>query len=67
MIETEIGKLPKSVVDRIPLLMYIPPPPNFHLKFPISLGLPTHIRLKQFVAQEEHNVNGLTSSTACTL
>ncbi|PFH51481.1 hypothetical protein AMATHDRAFT_80212 [Amanita thiersii Skay4041] len=24
----EIGKLPRSVVDRIPLVIYIPPPPN---------------------------------------
>lgn len=28
MIKPEIGKLSKSVVDRIPLVMYIPPPPN---------------------------------------
>lgn len=28
MIKPEIGKLPKSVVDQIPLVMYIPPPPN---------------------------------------
>lgn len=28
MIKPEIGKLPKSVVDRIPLVMYIPPPPE---------------------------------------
>jgi len=27
-IKPEIGKLPKSVVDRIPLVMYIPPPPE---------------------------------------
>lgn len=27
MIKPEIGKLPKSVVDQIPLVMYIPPPP----------------------------------------
>ncbi|CAA7263151.1 unnamed protein product [Cyclocybe aegerita] len=27
MIKPEVGKLPKSVVDRIPLVMYIPPPP----------------------------------------
>jgi hypothetical protein len=27
MIKPEIGKLPKSLVDRIPLVMYIPPPP----------------------------------------
>jgi len=28
MIKPEIGKLPKSVVDRIPLVNYIPPPPS---------------------------------------
>ncbi|KAG5642221.1 hypothetical protein DXG03_003390 [Asterophora parasitica] len=28
MIRPEIGKLPKSIVDRIPLVMYIPPPPE---------------------------------------
>ncbi|KAF8973274.1 hypothetical protein BDZ97DRAFT_2070350 [Flammula alnicola] len=28
MIKPEIGKLPKSVVERIPLVMYIPPPPE---------------------------------------
>ncbi|KDR75897.1 hypothetical protein GALMADRAFT_68821 [Galerina marginata CBS 339.88] len=28
MIKPEIGKLPKSIVDRIPLVMYIPPPPE---------------------------------------
>ncbi|KAG7098543.1 hypothetical protein E1B28_000479 [Marasmius oreades] len=28
MIKPEIGKLPKSAVDRIPLVMYIPPPPD---------------------------------------
>ncbi|KAJ3517201.1 hypothetical protein NLJ89_g644 [Agrocybe chaxingu] len=28
MIKPEVGKLPKSVVDRIPLVMYIPPPPT---------------------------------------
>lgn len=28
IIKPEIGKLPKSVVDRIPLVMYIPPPPD---------------------------------------
>lgn len=28
MIKHEIDKLPKSVVDRIPLVMYIPPPPD---------------------------------------
>ena len=28
MIKPDIDKLPKSVVDRIPLVMYIPPPPD---------------------------------------
>ncbi|KAJ3896281.1 hypothetical protein GG344DRAFT_36893 [Lentinula edodes] len=28
MIKPDIGKLPKSFVDRIPLVMYIPPPPD---------------------------------------
>lgn len=28
MIKPEIGKLPKAVVNRIPLVMYIPPPPD---------------------------------------
>lgn len=28
MIKPEIGKLPKSIVDRIPLVVYIPPPPD---------------------------------------
>jgi hypothetical protein len=28
MIKPEIGKLPKAIVDRIPLVVYIPPPPN---------------------------------------
>jgi hypothetical protein len=28
LIKPEIGKLPKSVVERIPLVMYIPPPPE---------------------------------------
>ncbi|KAF9027795.1 hypothetical protein BDP27DRAFT_926620 [Rhodocollybia butyracea] len=28
MIKPDIGKLPKSLVDRIPLVMYIPPPPD---------------------------------------
>lgn len=28
MIKPDIGKLPKSLVDRIPLVMYIPPPPT---------------------------------------
>lgn len=28
MITPEVGKLPKSIVDRIPLVIYIPPPDN---------------------------------------
>jgi len=28
MIKPEIGKLPRSIVDRIPLVVYIPPPPD---------------------------------------
>ena len=28
MIKPDIGKLPKSIVDRIPLVVYIPPPPD---------------------------------------
>jgi len=28
MIKPEIGKIPKSMVDSIPLVMYIPPPPD---------------------------------------
>ncbi|KAJ4483421.1 hypothetical protein J3R30DRAFT_3284694 [Lentinula aciculospora] len=28
MIKPEIGKLPKNLVERIPLVMYIPPPPD---------------------------------------
>ena len=28
MINPEIGKLPKTIVDRIPLVIYIPPPPE---------------------------------------
>lgn len=28
MIKPEIGKLPKALVDRIPLVVYIPPPPD---------------------------------------
>jgi hypothetical protein len=28
MIKPEVGKLPKSFVDRIPLVVYIPPPPD---------------------------------------
>lgn len=41
MIKPEIGKLPKSVVDRIPLVMYIPPPPNSASERPNIPG-PSH-------------------------
>ncbi|PBK74370.1 hypothetical protein ARMSODRAFT_952005 [Armillaria solidipes] len=40
MIKPEIGKLSKSVVDRIPLVMYIPPPPepsSFPIKVPEAI------------------------------
>lgn len=40
-IKPEIGKLPKSVVDRIPLVIYIPPPPDDATQ-PISLPKPVH-------------------------
>ena len=31
MIKPDIGKLPKAIVDRIPLVYYIPPPPSDNL------------------------------------
>lgn len=37
MIKPEIGRLPKSVVDRIPLVMYIPPPPDASPDVPIKI------------------------------
>jgi len=37
IIKPEIGKLPKSVVDRIPLVMYIPPPPETYSQGPITI------------------------------
>jgi hypothetical protein len=37
MIRPEIGKLPKSLVDRIPLVIYIPPPPDEPSNGPITL------------------------------
>lgn len=39
LIKPEIGKLPKEVVDRIPLVMYIPPPsdPSLYAASPIKL------------------------------
>jgi len=36
IIRPEIEKLPKSVVDAIPLVMYIPPPPDDHNEEPIK-------------------------------
>ncbi|KAF9227241.1 hypothetical protein BS17DRAFT_747582 [Gyrodon lividus] len=40
-IKPEIGKLPKTLVDRIPLVVYIPPPPD-DTSTPISLPKPVH-------------------------
>ncbi|KAL4074134.1 hypothetical protein J3A83DRAFT_4091743 [Scleroderma citrinum] len=40
-IKPEIGKLPRSIVDRIPLVIYIPPPPD-DIGQPISLPKPVH-------------------------
>lgn len=40
-IKPDIGKLPKSLVDRIPLVIYIPPPPG-DTSAPISLPKPIH-------------------------
>lgn len=40
-IKPEIGKLPRSIVDRIPLVIYIPPPPDDATQ-PISLPKPVH-------------------------
>ncbi|KIJ67893.1 hypothetical protein HYDPIDRAFT_126363 [Hydnomerulius pinastri MD-312] len=40
-IKPEIGKLSKSIVDRIPLVIYIPPPPDDE-STPISLPKPVH-------------------------
>lgn len=39
MIKPEIGKLPKSVVERIPLVIYIPPPPDEPAKDPAGINL----------------------------
>ena len=38
----EIEKLPKSVVDAIPLVMYIPPPPDDHNEGPIKFPPTVH-------------------------
>lgn len=40
-IKPDIGKLPKSLVDRIPLVIYIPPPPD-DTSAPVSLPKPIH-------------------------
>jgi hypothetical protein len=37
MIKPEIGKLPKSIVERIPLVIYIPPPPDELVQTPITV------------------------------
>ncbi|KAL4263083.1 RING-type domain-containing protein [Pleurotus pulmonarius] len=41
LIKPEIGKLPKSVVDRIPLVMYIPPSPE-DSKSPVTVPEAVH-------------------------
>ena len=40
-IKPEIGKLPKSIVERIPLVIYIPPPPD-DVGSPVSLPMAVH-------------------------
>ncbi|KAF8444745.1 hypothetical protein L210DRAFT_3731949 [Boletus edulis BED1] len=40
-IKPDIGKLSKSLVDRIPLVIYIPPPPD-DTSAPVSLPQPVH-------------------------
>ena len=42
IIKPEIGKLPKSVVDRIPLVIYIPPPPEGLFKETLAVPEPAH-------------------------
>jgi len=42
MIKPEIGKLPKSVVDCIPLVIYIPPPPDGLFKDTLAVPEPAH-------------------------
>ncbi|KZT26724.1 hypothetical protein NEOLEDRAFT_1155469 [Neolentinus lepideus HHB14362 ss-1] len=39
----EIGKLPKSVVERIPLVLYIPPPPDDEKEKPSPVAFPPPI------------------------
>ncbi|KDQ53480.1 hypothetical protein JAAARDRAFT_39160 [Jaapia argillacea MUCL 33604] len=41
-IKPEIGKLPKSVVERIPLVLYIPPPPDEPVQSPITFPPATY-------------------------
>jgi hypothetical protein len=42
-IKPEIEKLPKSVVDAIPLVMYIPPPPDEPANEPLTSPAPVHV------------------------
>jgi len=42
MIKPEIGKLSKSIVDRIPLVMYIPPPPENPLQDKVAVPEPAY-------------------------
>lgn len=42
MIRPEIGKLPKSLVDSIPLVIYIPPPPDGPLKETLAIPKPVY-------------------------
>ena len=42
IIKPEIGKLPKSVVDRIPLVIYIPPPPEGLFKEALAVPEAVH-------------------------
>ncbi|KAF5385866.1 hypothetical protein D9615_002553 [Tricholomella constricta] len=42
MIKPEIGKLPKAIVDRIPLVMYIPPPPEIPPPEKLAVPEPAH-------------------------
>jgi len=42
MIKPEIGKLSKSIVDRIPLVIYIPPPPDTPLQGKVATPEPIY-------------------------
>ncbi|RDB16790.1 hypothetical protein Hypma_002623 [Hypsizygus marmoreus] len=42
MIKPEIQKLPKSIVDRIPLVIYIPPPPDGSAQEKLAIPQPVH-------------------------